>query len=117
MKFKQSKLFHNSSVVFFNIRVSVIKKCVLKRVSVERWQDLQKNYKAKFYPYVLFKSNFKIIDSLNTDQIKCTLFTVPWNVVYVFLLSNLPGKWTPFLQASSCFEVTQIDQHSVMSIV
>ena len=35
---------------------------------------------------------FKIIDSLNTDQIKCTLFTVPWNVVYIFLLSNLPGK-------------------------
>ena len=41
-----------------NIRVSIIKKCVSKRVSGKNWEDLQKNHKAKFYPYVLFKSEF-----------------------------------------------------------
>ena len=37
--------------------MNIIKKCVLKRVSVERWQYLRKNHKAKFYPYVLFNQD------------------------------------------------------------
>ena len=61
---------------------------------------------------------FKIIDNLNTDQIKCTLFTVPWNVVYVFYYQIcLANEHLSFKLVYALRLLKWIFQHSVMSIV